>query len=57
MRAADTKAEDLVAFDEERPFFGKERLEVREVDHCRVDFDLAEIGIDRRVECCARADT
>ena len=47
MRGAVAILEHLRAFGEERPLLRKERLELAEVHHRRIDFDLPEIGIDR----------
>ena len=41
------EAEDVQPFGEERPLLRIERLELAEVDDGRIDFDLAEVGIDR----------
>ena len=48
-RAA-AESEDVRALDEERPVFGEELLERREVDERGVELDLPEIGIERGVE-------
>src|SRR5690606_7908573 len=47
---AAAKAEDVTPLDEERALLLEERLVYPEVDDCRIDFDLAEIRVDRRVE-------
>ena len=49
-RVPPAEVEDLAALEEERALLLKERLVHAEVHDGRVDFDLAEVGIDRRVE-------
>ena len=44
------EVEHLRILDEERPLLGEERLEGGQVQHRRVHFHLAEIGIERRVK-------
>ena len=43
-----TDAEELRAFEKERPPFLEKRFEGAQVHHGRIDFHLAEI----RIECC-----
>ena len=49
-------AEDVRPLDEERALLLEERLERGQVDDRRIDFDLAEVGIDRAVERQVAAD-
>ena len=47
---------DIGALQEERPFLGKECFKCAEIHDGRIDFHLAEIGIDCRIEREATAD-
>src|SRR5262249_53463826 len=42
---------DVCAFEKEWPLLRKKCLELAEIHHGRVDFNLPEIGIDRRIQC------
>ena len=48
VRVAD--AEELIVFEEKRPLLGKPRFERGEIDLRGIGFDLAEVGIDCRLE-------
>src|SRR5687768_14480801 len=50
VRSVVAEAEHLGSFDEERSLLRKEGLERGEIDHCRIDLDLSEVGIHRRIE-------
>jgi hypothetical protein len=50
------EVEYLRAFDEKRPLLREERLECRQVQHGRIDFDLSEVRIQRCVECEVRRE-
>ena len=50
MKLCAAAGEQLVALDEERAPLVEDRLERREVHDRRIRFDLAEVGIDRRVQ-------
>ena len=41
-----TEPEDVVPFEKERAFFGKEERESRQVRAPRIDFGLGEVGVD-----------
>ena len=55
-RAGARKAEDAGAFEKERALLGKQQREAREIDLARIDFRLAEIGVERRRQPEARRD-
>jgi hypothetical protein len=56
-RAVDVELKLPGALHEERPLLAEERLEGREIEHAGVRFNLAEVGIDRRVELQVRSHT
>src|SRR6185312_16704155 len=55
--AAEAEIEHGRALDEEGALLVEGRFDVAEVDHGRIDLDLAEVGIHRRVEREVRAET
>ena len=50
------EAEDVQPLDEEGPLLRIERLELSEIHHSRIDFNLAEVGIERAGEGEARGE-
>ena len=50
MRRSRAETEDRRPLGEERTLLGEERFELREIEHRRIDFHLAEVGIDRAGE-------
>src|SRR5207247_7643494 len=48
--ATDVEPKQTLALEEEGSLLGEKSLEAGEIDHRRIGFDLAEVGIDGRVD-------